>query len=491
MTQRKITPVRTTLLPSLLLGCGVLCASVTAHAQAFDCRYARSPDERAICSDPRLGRLDLELNTVFGRQYQGLPSSERARLDNAEDAWLAARRRCAGDSACIEQSYRRRIEELGGGGHPAHGIEQPQHGAIQAPEQNPAARPEQHSVARPEQGEAPRPEQHPTTHSEYRATAVPEQRVIVQPQYGTAPRPEQGGTARPEYGAVPAPERRVIVELQYRAAPPPEQGATARPESGDVPAPEQRVITQPQYRAAHPPEQGAPARPEQSQTARPEEGTAARPEQSVVARPEQGRNAPPQQNAASAREQGTAAQPDRSTAAQPEQRAVARPVRPEEVEVTEEPERGKSHHRSRKAGPRVSPVSNAPTRAEASKALRSAKEEEREQHLEQRQAEHPKATVAPAPSAENPSPGIPEKEAAPKKANRGRQHAPHNAAAASAPGHSSDTANPSSGSASANSAPKSGTNAAPPAAEPQKNNAAPSGSRPSISWVNPPPASGQ
>jgi uncharacterized protein len=41
-----------------------------------------------------------------------LPSAERDELDKNEDAFVVARRRCAGNRGCIEQSYRERIQEL-------------------------------------------------------------------------------------------------------------------------------------------------------------------------------------------------------------------------------------------------------------------------------------------------------------------------------------------------------------------------------------------
>src|SRR5437588_12950073 len=114
MMVRKITAAQTALLASLLLSCGLLCTAVPVHAQSFDCRYAATPDEKLICRDPRLGRLDEELNSAYARQYYGQPGAGRNRLDQAEDAWVVERRRCGTDYAWVEQSYRRRIQQLGG-----------------------------------------------------------------------------------------------------------------------------------------------------------------------------------------------------------------------------------------------------------------------------------------------------------------------------------------------------------------------------------------
>ena len=38
-----------------------------AGAQSFDCRNARSADEKAICQDSRLGELDKQLADVYDR----------------------------------------------------------------------------------------------------------------------------------------------------------------------------------------------------------------------------------------------------------------------------------------------------------------------------------------------------------------------------------------------------------------------------------------
>jgi hypothetical protein len=122
--------------------------------------------------------------------------------------------------------------------------------------------------------------------------------------------------------------------------------------------------------------------------------------------------------------------------------------------------------------------------------LRSGKEEPpRDQHKSDH-VEHPKTNAAttPAPAAENPSPRAGETEPAAKRETRGRQHAP----ASSTGQRPTDTANRSAASsASATAAPQSGTNNAPQSAEPRKEGAAPTGSAPSISWVNPPPAGGK
>jgi uncharacterized protein len=83
-----------------------------ANAQSFDCRNARYADEKTICQQPRLGQLDQELASAYDRVMRKLPKEQRDAFDNNETAFVTARRRCGDHPACIEQSYRNRIQEL-------------------------------------------------------------------------------------------------------------------------------------------------------------------------------------------------------------------------------------------------------------------------------------------------------------------------------------------------------------------------------------------
>jgi uncharacterized protein YecT (DUF1311 family) len=81
-------------------------------AQSFNCRYAHHRDEKLICRDAGLAKLDEELASVYRRLILRLPRSEGERLDRAEEAFVVARRKCGEQRACIEQKYRDRIREL-------------------------------------------------------------------------------------------------------------------------------------------------------------------------------------------------------------------------------------------------------------------------------------------------------------------------------------------------------------------------------------------
>jgi uncharacterized protein YecT (DUF1311 family) len=88
-------------------------AASGAQAQSFNCRKANFADEKLICMNPDLSRLDERLNRIFGQNRNLLSAAGRNALDREEERWVVARRRCGPDHRCIEDSYRDRIGELG------------------------------------------------------------------------------------------------------------------------------------------------------------------------------------------------------------------------------------------------------------------------------------------------------------------------------------------------------------------------------------------
>jgi len=102
------------LLP-IVLGAVLIAAGIgtnRANAQSFPCRSAHYSDEKTVCSDPGLGQLDQHLADVYRRVMLKLPRRDAEELDKHEDLFVTARRRCGENRACIEQSYRNRIQEL-------------------------------------------------------------------------------------------------------------------------------------------------------------------------------------------------------------------------------------------------------------------------------------------------------------------------------------------------------------------------------------------
>ena len=99
-------------LPAVLGALLTTLTALSASSQSFNCRYARHADEKIICSEPTLGQIDEDLASVYRRVLLNLSRAERNELDKKEEAFVIARRRCGGDRVCIEQSYRKRMQEL-------------------------------------------------------------------------------------------------------------------------------------------------------------------------------------------------------------------------------------------------------------------------------------------------------------------------------------------------------------------------------------------
>lgn len=100
------------LIAALLAAASGIALPSGAHAQSFNCRYARYPDEVLICQDDHLGQLDRQMTDLFFALRNRLGGADRDLLIHEQAAWLAARHRCGRDDRCIEQSCLRRIDEL-------------------------------------------------------------------------------------------------------------------------------------------------------------------------------------------------------------------------------------------------------------------------------------------------------------------------------------------------------------------------------------------
>jgi len=93
-------------------------------APSFDCRKAASETEKAICASPALGLLDRQQQRAWRAMNEALQEHPAfSALKQEQRAWLALRERCAADTACIAEAYRRRISQLQGGpGEPWAGV---------------------------------------------------------------------------------------------------------------------------------------------------------------------------------------------------------------------------------------------------------------------------------------------------------------------------------------------------------------------------------
>ncbi len=88
---------------------------VARAVPSFDCRYARTSVERAICADPILASKDRQMALL----YEQRGGSRHGPVDEWQWRWLAARNACVRApsgalESCIGRVYDARIAELSG-----------------------------------------------------------------------------------------------------------------------------------------------------------------------------------------------------------------------------------------------------------------------------------------------------------------------------------------------------------------------------------------
>ena len=78
---------------------------------SFDCRAARSPSEKAICSSQRLAGYDRSVAAAYRRDLQR-HADDRQSIEKAQRAWLATRDACGSDAACLSDRLQERLDAL-------------------------------------------------------------------------------------------------------------------------------------------------------------------------------------------------------------------------------------------------------------------------------------------------------------------------------------------------------------------------------------------
>ena len=79
-------------------------------AASFDCAKASSAQEKMICSDRELARLDVELSAVYRKAREA--ATDAKALQNEQLQWLKATRKACSDKACLAEAYKSRTAEL-------------------------------------------------------------------------------------------------------------------------------------------------------------------------------------------------------------------------------------------------------------------------------------------------------------------------------------------------------------------------------------------
>lgn len=82
--------------------------SLPTHGASFDCTKAKTTVEKTICADPKLSKLDEEVNAAYSAAKNAGNSDV---ISVQQRAWLKERNACK-TSDCIEIVYARRLKEL-------------------------------------------------------------------------------------------------------------------------------------------------------------------------------------------------------------------------------------------------------------------------------------------------------------------------------------------------------------------------------------------
>lgn len=78
---------------------------------SFNCQYARTRGEIAVCNDAGLAALDRQMAAAFNRALAEASAGQRVVLQNTRGRFISYRDRC-GTNSCIADTYRGRMREI-------------------------------------------------------------------------------------------------------------------------------------------------------------------------------------------------------------------------------------------------------------------------------------------------------------------------------------------------------------------------------------------
>jgi hypothetical protein len=86
-------------------------SAVATARPSFNCGYARTRGEIAVCSDSGLASLDRQMAAQYFRALSAADARQRGILTATRDSFLRYRDRCP-TNACIAETYRGRMREI-------------------------------------------------------------------------------------------------------------------------------------------------------------------------------------------------------------------------------------------------------------------------------------------------------------------------------------------------------------------------------------------
>lgn len=78
-------------------------------AASFSCTRATLPDEIAVCANLDLNDADVEMATRYSMLLQLMAMGGAGAMRDEQKAWLAWRKACGSDVACLRNAYKVRI----------------------------------------------------------------------------------------------------------------------------------------------------------------------------------------------------------------------------------------------------------------------------------------------------------------------------------------------------------------------------------------------
>ncbi len=82
------------------------------YAASFECAYARTSTEHAICDNLAVNDADVKMATTYKTVNKLVPMGTRSVIRDEQVKWLAMRDRCGKGEVCLKEVYKLRQQQL-------------------------------------------------------------------------------------------------------------------------------------------------------------------------------------------------------------------------------------------------------------------------------------------------------------------------------------------------------------------------------------------
>jgi uncharacterized protein len=77
---------------------------------SFDCAKASNGQEKLVCADRQLSKLDVDLSQAYAKARDKTADKDKLRKEQLE--WIKFSLRACSDKTCLVGTYQKRISEL-------------------------------------------------------------------------------------------------------------------------------------------------------------------------------------------------------------------------------------------------------------------------------------------------------------------------------------------------------------------------------------------